>query len=215
VTTDLIVNGVAVLLTLLVLSRIAGDNPAFKLAQYLFIGSSLGYTFVVIYFAVLRPAVLGLLDVGAGPAALGVRAVPLVLGLLLLPRLTNRQNASWLANIPLGLLFGVGAALALGGAVVGTLFPQLLDSARPVSGDPLQAAGAIFLVLGTIAALSSFYFTIPRESVIGRAATTVGVAGRWLIIIAFGSFLAGAILTYLTALTERLQFIIGWVQSLL
>jgi hypothetical protein len=54
--------------------------------------------------------------------------VPLVLGLLLFTRIGG-QRFSWLANIPLALLFGVGGALAVGGALVGTLGPQLLDTA--------------------------------------------------------------------------------------
>lgn len=212
--TELIVNSVAVVMTLLVLSRIAGDNPAFKVAQYLFVGVSLGYTFVVVYFTVLLPATRSLLDTSGDLATLGVRAAPLLFGLLLLPRLTNRQNASWLANLPLGLLFGVGAALALGGAIVGTLFPQLLDSARPLSGDIASAVGAVFLVLGVVVTLCYFYFTVPRTSGVGRLAAGAGVLGRWLIIFSFGFFLAGALLTYLTALTERLRFIVNWAQSL-
>jgi hypothetical protein len=212
--TELVVNSVAVVMTLLVLSRIAGDNPAFKVAQYIFVGVSLGYTFVVVYFTVLLPAARSLLATEGDLATLGLRAAPLLFGLLLLPRLTNRQSASWLANLPLGLLFGVGAALALGGAIVGTLFPQLLDSARPLSGDIASVVGAVFLVLGVIVALCYFYFTVPRTSGIGRLAAGAGTLGRWLIIFSFGFFLAGALLTYLTALTERLQFIVSWAQSL-
>ena len=34
--------------------------------------------------------------------------VPLLLGLLLLPRITRCQEWSWLANIPLALVFGIG-----------------------------------------------------------------------------------------------------------
>jgi hypothetical protein len=40
-TQDVIVNIVAAVLTLMVLSRIAGDNPLFRIAQYLFVGSHL------------------------------------------------------------------------------------------------------------------------------------------------------------------------------
>ena len=64
----------------MVLSRIAGDNPLFRIAQYLFVGVSLGLAFVVAYHQVLRPAVLSVAG-GAGGAIL--YSIPLALGVLL------------------------------------------------------------------------------------------------------------------------------------
>ncbi|NTU81554.1 MAG: hypothetical protein HGA45_19590 [Chloroflexales bacterium] len=205
---------VAVLLTLLVFSRLLGDNPAYRVAQYLFVGVSLGYALVVVYHQVLRPAALGALASAGNPANLGLRLVPWLLGLLLLTRLMGRQTLSWLANIPLALLFGVGTALAVGGALLGTLWPQILDTARPVGGDPLQAVGAVLLVLGVVLTLCYFYFTVPRETPGGRVVAFGASVGRWLLMVAFGFFFAGSILTYLTALNARLEFIVNWFRAL-
>lgn len=211
--TTLLIGLVPVILTLLVFSRLLGDNPAYRVAQYLFVGVSLGYAFVVVYHQVLRPAVTRML-VGSGDlAALGVQLVPWLLGLLLLTRLTGRQTLSWLANIPLALLFGVGAALAIGGAVLGNLLPQLLDTARPIAGDPIQAVGAVLLVLGVVLTLCYFYFTVPRETPGGRIVALGARIGRWLLMVAFGFFFAGGLLTYLTALNARLEFIVNWFRA--
>lgn len=212
--TTLIGGLVGVVLTLLVFSRLFGDNPAFRLAQYLFVGVSLGYAFVVVYHQVLRPQTLGLIADLNNPFGFGLRLIPFVLGLLLITRLTSRQNVSWLANIPLALLFGVAAALAMGGALVGTLLPQLFDTARPVSGDPLQVVGSVLLVLGVVLTLCYFYFTVPRETAGGRVVAIGALIGRWLLMVAFGFFFAGALLTYLTALNERLGFLVGWFRGL-
>ena len=78
-----------------------------------------------------------------------------------------------------------------------------------------QVIGAVFLVVGTIVTLTYFYFTVPPNTNLGRLVAGSGKAGRWLIIFAFGFFLAGALLTYLTALSERLQFIVNWVLRLI
>lgn len=204
---------IAVILTLLVFSRLLGDNPAFRVVQYLFVGVSLGYAFVVVYHQVLRPNATALVASQGDPALLGLRAVPWALGLMLLARLTRRQAASWLANIPLAILFGVGTALAVGGALAGTLAPQLLDTVRPAGGDPLQAVGAVLLALGVIFTLSYFYFTVPRETAGGRVVAVSAQIGRWLLMVAFGFFLAGAVLTYLTALDARLDFLISWFRA--
>jgi hypothetical protein len=205
---------VGVVLTLMVFSRLLGDNPVFRTAQYLFVGVSLGYAFVVIYHQVLRPNVLATIASANDPLALGARLLPFLISLLLLARITGRQQASWVSNLPLALVFGVGAALALGGTLVGTLAPQLRDSARPIGGDPLQMLGAVLLVLGVVLTLCYFYFTVPRQSPSGRAVAVGAQVGRWLLMVAFGFFLAGSLLTYLTALNERLAFIVGWVRSL-
>lgn len=211
--TTLITGLVAVLLTLLVFSRLIGDNPGYKLAQYLFVGVSLGYAFVVVYHQVLRPAALGALSSAGDPAALALRLAPWLLGLLLLTRVTGRQTISWLANIPLAVLFGVGTALAIGGALLGTLLPQIFDTVRPVGGDPLEAVGAVLLVLGVVLTLCYFYFTLPRETVGGRVVAFGASVGRWLLVVAFGFFFAGGLLTYLTALNTRLEFIVNWLRA--
>ena len=209
--TQAIVNIVAVILTCMVLSRIFGDNPLFRVAQYLFVGVSLGLAFVVAYHQVLRPAVQALSS--GGPGVFTLYGVPLLIGLLLLPRITRRQELSWLANIPLALLFGVGAALAVGGAVAGTLKQQILDTARPMEGSPEQIAGMIVLAVGTIVTLSAFYYTVPRETRIGRLVALSAVIGHWLLMLAFGFFFAGALQTYLSALTERLAFLMDWFRA--
>lgn len=208
--TDVFLRVVAVILTLFVLSRILGDNPLFRIAQYLFVGVALGYAFVVLYHQVLWPAVAQLTMGDAAELPVSLRLVPFVLGVLLIPRITGRQSLSWLSNIPLAVLFGVGAALALGGVIVGTIRLQLIDTVRPLGGDLMEIIGAVLLVIGVILTLSYFYFTVPRDTGSGRVVAAGAQLGRWVLIVAFGFFFAGALRTYLIALIERLNFLINW-----
>ncbi len=207
-----LINVIAALLTVMVLSRIFGDNPFFRTAQYIFVGVSLGLAFVVAYQEVLRPAVVAVARNPTGTAGL-LYLVPLVVGLLLLPRITPRQGFSWLANIPLALIFGVGAALAVGGAVAGTLIPQIGLAANP-TGSIVQIIGTVVLALATIAVLCSFYFTAQSDGGLGRLARSGGAIGHWVLMLAFGFFFAGAVQTYMAALTERLRFLVGWISQL-
>ena len=85
-----IIDVIAAILTIMVLSRIVGDNPLFRVAQYLFVGVSLGLVFVVAYHQVLRPAI-GALVAGGGDNST-FYGIPLLLGLLMLPRITRRQE---------------------------------------------------------------------------------------------------------------------------
>jgi hypothetical protein len=211
--TPIVINGIAIVLTIMVLSRIAGDNPLFRIAQYLFVGVSLGLALVVAYHQVLTPMVR---TIGSSTDRAIMYGIPLVLGVLFLPRITRRQEISWLANIPLALIFGVGAALALGGAIIGTLMPQILDTSnRPLTGDGPQIAGAIVLALGTVLTLGSFYYTAPAEGPRARILAPIAAVGHWLLMIAFGFFFASAVQSYMSALIDRLGPLIVWVRGLI
>lgn len=55
---DLVTGGVSFLLTLMVLSYLIGDNPAFRVAVYIFIGVAAGYAAAVVWHQVLDPHLL-------------------------------------------------------------------------------------------------------------------------------------------------------------
>ncbi|MDP2995015.1 MAG: hypothetical protein Q8N46_07850, partial [Anaerolineales bacterium] len=118
---DLITGGISFLLTLMVLSYLIGDNPAFRVAVYIFIGVSAGYAAAVAWHQVLFPRLIVPLLSGNWADRL-LTVVPLVLGLLLLFKLSPRTSR--LGTPSMAFLVGVGAAVAVGGAVMGTLFPQ-------------------------------------------------------------------------------------------
>ncbi|NJN68302.1 MAG: hypothetical protein HC884_17120 [Chloroflexaceae bacterium] len=208
----------------MVLSRIIGDNPIFRISQYLFVGVSLGYAFVVVYHQVIRRLVVQPSTILPDPFGLVLPPslvmvlvlVPFALGLLLIPRIVGRQTFSWTANIPLGLIFGVGSALALSGAMAGTLIPQMAGTVQISLQQPvLDIIGSVVLSLGVIFVLSYFYFTVPDRAGLQRVSMVSARLGRWLLIITFGFFLAGALLTYLTALSDRLEFLVNWVFQVL
>jgi hypothetical protein len=206
----IITNLIAGLLTLFVLSRIISDNLAFRIAQYLFVGVSMGYAFVVLYHQVLLPAIREMIvsAVSADWIRLVILVIPFLLSVLLLPRMVGNQTGSWLANFPLGLIFGVGVAVSLVGALAGTMLPQILATIAPAGRDPLQIAGAVLLALGVILVLSYFHFTAERDKGIGHLLILFAQAGRWFLMVAFGFFFAGALITYLTALNERFDGLI-------
>lgn len=209
--TQLVIDIIAVVLTLIVLSRIIGDNPLFRVAQYLFVGVSLGYAFVVVYHQVLRLALVRIVqekDV--------FLIVPFALGLLLVPRLLGRQQFSWLANIPLGLIFGISAAVTLSGTLIGTLLPQIIGTAQVQTvGASSDIVGSILLAIGVMMVLSYFYFTRPERAALLRVSEISAQTGRWILMVSFGFFFAGALITYLTALSDRLEFIVNWVTRLI
>lgn len=207
---------VAALLTLMVLSYVFGSNPFFRLAEYLFIGVAAGYAMALAWNQVLWPRLQLLLQ---DPATYWYYGLFFVLGLMLLAR--ESRFLSVLGNLPLGVLFGVGAALALGGALTGSLIPQLratVVAAVPVAHEMsrdmwLYAIDAIVLIVGTVAVLSATHFTAPGGGIFGKlihgTVRAFGTLGRGLLMITFGVLFANALLSFFTLLNSRLVFLVN------
>jgi hypothetical protein len=120
----------------------------------------------------------------------------------------------------------VGAAAAVGGAVIGTLLPQAQASMNAFSptaaGNPNFAFrlldGTVMLV-GTIVTLASFQFSAARaqDGTVKRNSIFEGIAwfGRIFIAITFGVLFAGVYMAALTAMIERLSSIINFTRTLI
>jgi len=226
---DLITGGVSFLLTLMILSYLVGDNPAFRVAVYVFVGASAGYAAVVAGRQVIMPRLIQPLLSGNL-----LVVIPLLLGVLLLMKLSAR-TARW-GNISIGFLVGIGAAVAVGGAVVGTLFPQTratfsLPSLSNILADisailantnqptPYleQFLSGLFVILGTISTLVYFHFgakATPGGVQRSKLVTSLGWLGQVFIAITFGVLFAGAFTAAMTALIERLSFLFNFIHTL-
>lgn len=211
----LVGGAIATLLSIMVLSRAIADNPLYRFAQYLLVGVALGYIAAVLVNQTLIPPITAAATGTASVETLMVLGVSALLVLLLLPRF-GRQRASFLANVPLAVLFGVGAAIALYGAARGTIVPLLLDSValrRFNTTDVAVLSGTIVLLVTVVVTLISFNFVqrSGEPSALGRSVRSVG---RGLILATFGVFLAAAVTTYITALVGQLDAITRWADLL-
>ena len=79
---DVIQVWVAFVLTLMGFSFVLGDNPLYRLAEHLFVGTAAGYAVVVAYHSILRPRLF--LPLADDYVANWHLFIPLLLGLLLL-----------------------------------------------------------------------------------------------------------------------------------
>ena len=209
---DLIVGVVAFLFTLMILSYLIGDNPLFRIAIYIFVGVSAGYVAVVAWWQVLWPDVVVPVLTG-NPTQRALLAVPILLsGLLLMkvwPTLTR------LGMPAMGLLVGVGAAVALGGAVNGTILPQInatinaFDAQRFTSAESLT--DAVLILVGVVTTLVYFHFGA-RASLDGsvrrfRVIEMIAFVGSIFLAVTLGVLFAGVYSSALTAFIERLHFL--------
>jgi hypothetical protein len=201
---------IAAVLTLMVYSYLLGDNPLYRLAGHLFVGSSIGYAAVIVFHNILRPHLFEPLQKDA--AGSWPYLIPLLLGLLLLAK--GRRSIAWLGNSSLGCLFGVGAALAIGGALVGSFLPQIqaswLSLSPATAGGWEAALDNLFIAVGTVSTLTYFYFTVGSgKKPGGRLVRFWAIIGKWVILITFGAIFGNRIMSYVSLLIGRVYFLLG------
>jgi len=205
---------VSFVLTVLVLLYAFEDNALFRLAVYVFIGVAAGYAGAVALKDVLLPRLLSLEY---------LQMLIVILWVVLLLLKVNPRTAKF-GNPAVGLLVGVGAAIAVGGAIQGTLIPLVRASGDYfVPPTPAGGAGVVLqylfqgsvVMIGTIATLAHFHFgarpapnQIPTRS---RAVEVTSKIGQGFIAVTFGVIFAGIYSAALTALIERLSFLIDAV----
>ncbi len=205
-TSDIIWGIIGFLLSIMVFSYLIGDNPLFRFAIHLFIGVSTGILTVVILYQVLYPRLV-LPFINGNATQMVITMIPLVLAILLLFK-SSSQTAN-AGNIPSAFLLGAGAALTVGGIVLGTLLPQSMAAMLPFGegytiGEKLEAA---FILFATVSTLLYFYFGARLDigKPLHRPAWIEWSAriGQIFILITLGAVFAGVYVTAMTALSER------------
>ena len=188
---------VAALLTIVVFGRIFGERRVFALAQYLLAGLATGYLAVLAMREVLIPRLVDPLigDAGAHPGLW--LALPLVVAMAGAGYLPRR-----VAAVPVAILIGGIAAFALGGAVVGTVLPQLAAGIVAPGGTGTVVNGLVALIISALV-LVSFVHGVPRRRVTAAAAA----GGRWLVIGGLGAWLGYLLVSRLTLVVDRIGFL--------
>jgi hypothetical protein len=216
---DAITAFIGLILTLMVFSYLIGDNPLFRFAIYLFIGVSSGYAAAVVIRSVLLPKLSVLQTNDFNQLMLTI--IPIILGFTVFTKVSPR--IPWVGNFAMALLVGVGAAVAVGGALIGTLLPQAgaamnAFDLRSTGTNPfLKLIEGTVMLLGTVLTLASFQFSRGRapDGTLKRNAIFEGVAwfGRIFVAITLGVLFAGVYVAALTAMIERLSSIINFTRQ--
>lgn len=217
---DLIWTIASLVLTLCIFSYLLGDNILFRIASAILIGCSAGYMTILIIYQVLLPKLVVPLAQGSL-----LELIPLFLSGLLLTKLSPRLSR--LGNLSMAYLVGAGAAIAIGGALMGTLFTQVKGSIGSFTAVNSGGAGlnvtllleSAFFLIGTISSLVYFNFSAKaRTSKPAKRSPTVNLfawIGQFFIAVTLGAVFAGVLTSTITALIERSDFIIQTISGFL
>lgn len=219
-----VIGGVAgFVLTLMVFSYLIADNPLYRIALHLFVGAVAGFVVVTVTLDVFVPQLL------AGGDSWWVTGAALFLAAMLAIKMFS---SGWdLGRLPLAYLVGLGAAVAVGGAITGTLIPQTQATWFGLGGDVLQLASNFVIFVGAACTLLAFHYgarggtaaeseapgASPRLPVAGARASApaqqsafirwIALAGQFFIGVTFGVVYAGALAGGVAYLAERLNFL--------
>jgi hypothetical protein len=187
---------VGLVLTLFIYSYILGDNPLYRLAVHILVGVSAAYAAVIVTRQVILPVLVRLREEPANTANLWLAPVLILILLFVFKR--------WTGNGTVAFLIAVGSAVALVGAVQGTLLPQI----TAVPSTPLFPGHGIVTAVLTICTLLTFQFTWRNSSPDSRWRRSLTGIGRAVLMITFAALFAAVLNTSLLLLADRLNYLL-------
>jgi hypothetical protein len=216
---------VSFFITVLILSYLIGDNPLFRAAIFVFVGVSAGYVASVACYQVLWPSLIRPIFSGS-ISQIALQAIPLLLSALLLMKVSPKLSK--IGQPAMAYIIGVGAAVAVGGAVLGTIFPQInttitgFDDSLAVAlgvSPALMFVNSALILMGVVGTLAYFQFggrKMDDGSVKRNILTEIFAwIGRVYIAVTFGVLFAGVYLAAMTALIERVTSIRNFIATML
>ena len=199
------------ILTLMVYSYLIRDNLLYRIAVYVFVGLSAGFIAIVTVESVLIPwfdLTIGAEDV----EGLGLGLIPVLVVLLLLFKSSRRLGR--LGNLGMAFIIGVGAAVAIVGALAGTLLPLAFTT---IEEGEENAPRAIIMFIGVASSLIYFQY-LARRTPTGqierpRLIRWMSIVGEGFIMVTLGALYATAILTSLTIFSDRMSFVLSQIMG--
>lgn len=176
------------------------ENFWYRIAEDLTIGVMGGY--------IMARLTLNTVDNFISPMFSGefINIIPIVLGLMMWTQLSKGYR--WIARTPLSFVTGIGAAIALKGAIYGNILVPIISIATPPTGSMIDH---IVAAIATITTVAFFFFTIKPVGPLKYISKT----GRILMMIGFGSVAGSSVLSNTTFLYNRTQWFVttpyAWV----
>ena len=190
---------IAGILTLAILSFLYRDNPAYKMAESLLIGVSIGYFLVITWTNTLMDMLFEPLF-GAGQLWL---LIPFALGLLMLGRF-HRKTSSW-SRIPIAVMIGSGAGVAIPAMLYARTLKQMSATVVPlVDASGIPDLSGLIVIIGLISTLSYFYFSREHEGAFGRLAKV----GTYFLMVFFGTTFGYTVMSRMSTFIGRMEFLL-------
>ncbi len=169
------------------------DNKLFRFAEIVMVSITAANEIVLTFHNYIKPAVT--VDIVRDKKVWLL--IPIILGLFMYSRFF--RSIEWLARFPMAFFLGVGAAYVL------TKTPAIFFTQIQATFLSLNTINNILFVIGVITVVVYFFFTVPREGTFIKGASETG---RIFLLIAFGASFGNTVMSRISVLLGRLQFLL-------
>jgi len=196
---------VAVGLTLFIFSFLYKDNPLFKLGEHLYVGISVGYSVVVVWFTVFIRLVWQEIAKGNYEPL-----IPVMIGLLIWTRFVPK--IAWLSRLAFAFVVGFGSGVAIPRTISSYILKQIEDTVNPLVtmtaggislnldlANPPSGINTIVLLIGVVSVLFYFFFSVEHSGA-GYVAARTGV---YFLMIGFGAAFGYTVMSRMSLLIGR------------
>ena len=196
-------------LTLGIISFLYKDNPWYKLCESIFVGISAGYWFITLFWdSIYSKFYLGVTQEGDYYLIVGA-----LLGLLMILRLVPKIG--WISRWPLAFVVGAISGLYLINYFSSNVMRQVQSTISPLFSISFGEAAFtapigtiisnIVVVGGTFTGLVYFFFSKEHKGAFGATARV----GIWVIMVTFGASFGYTVMSRMSLLIGRMDFIFG------
>lgn len=201
--------------TLAIFSFLYKDNPFYKFAEHLMVGTATGYFSVLLWHNNLYPNLFKKLSDGDW-YILWLNSshvwylIPGILGLLMWTRFSKQY--SWVSRWPMALYIGISAGLAIPLEMSNRVMKQLHAMMTDISWgnffgtgvfDPMSGLSQLIILVGALAALSYFFFSKAHTGAFGGFAKF----GIWVLMIGFGASFGYTVMARISLFIDRVQYL--------
>ena len=179
-------------LTLSIYSFLYKDNPLFKFAEHVFVGVAAGYVFGQVWYPTIYGEVIATFKWSL--------AVPVILGLLMLTRLSAKMV--WPSRLAFAFFVGTGAGFTIPRYISSFVLAQVEPSLKPLTWS-IEGLNLFIVLIGVVSVLVYFFFSVEHTGVVGKASKV----GIWFLMVSFGASFGYTIMARLSLLIGRVGFL--------
>ena len=204
--------------TLATFSFLYKDNPFYKFAEHLVVGTSAGYFVIILWHNSLVPNLFGKLVDGSWymlwlDSSAPWYIVPAILGVMMWTRFSKKF--SWVSRWPMALYIGISTGVAIPLEMSNRVNKQLYATMVDIHWDNFWGTGyldttagfsQVIIFVGAFAALIYFFFSKAHTGAFGGAAKL----GIWTLMIGFGASFGFTVMARISLFINRMQDIGDW-----
>jgi hypothetical protein len=187
----------AAFLTIAVYSFLYKDNPLYKAAEHLFVGVSVGYSIIGVYYQAVLPNLVNPLFRQGDFSVI----IPGLLGCLIFSRFIPKYD--WLSRITISFVLGTSIGIGIPLGIQAGILKQLEGTMLPMT-----SLDNILLVVGIFSVMIYFFFSAEHKGLVN----TVSKIGIVFIMVGFGASFGYTVMARISLLIGRLEFLFrDWI----